>query len=170
MIGAAKFAALSHSGQTRKDGRTPYINHPVRVAMLLKRVGITDADVLQAALLHDTIEDTDVTAADLVRRFGEAVATLVLEVSDDKSLPKAERKRLQLLAPFSYGAALIKVSDKTVNLQDIVNAPPPWPRARKLAYFEHSRTLVARLCAEHDIPQALRDEFNQIYNTGLARL
>lgn len=170
MIGAAKFAALSHFGQTRKDGRTPYINHPVRVALILKRSGITDAYVLQAALLHDTIEDTGVTAADLDHRFGAAVAALVLEVSDDKILPKAERKRLQLLAPFSRGAALIKVADKTVNLQDIVNSPPPWPRARKLAYFEHSRALVDRLCAEHDIPQALRDGFDQIYNTGLAQL
>ena len=170
MKGAAKFAALSHFGQTRKDGRTPYINHPVRVALILRRAGVTDADVLQAALLHDTVEDTDVTAADLERQFGAAVAALVLEVSDDKSLPKAERKRLQLIAPYSLGAALIKVGDKTVNLQDIVNAPPPWPRARKLAYFEHARTLVDRLCAEHDIPLALRDAFDQIYNTGVDTL
>lgn len=170
MIGAAKFAALSHFGQTRKDGRTPYINHPVRVAMILKRAGVTDPDVLQAALLHDTIEDTETTAEDLESRFGVGVATLVLEVTDDKSLPKAERKRLQLIAPYSRRSALIKVADKTVNLQDIVNAPPPWPRARKLAYFEHSRALVERLCAENNVPAAMRKLFDQIYNTGVAHL
>ena len=98
--------------------RTPYINHPIRVATLLARAGIEDIDILGAAILHDTVEDTDTTPDDLRRKFGETITNIVLEVTDDKSLSKAERRLLQIQhAPqLSDAAALVKLADKVDNI------------------------------------------------------
>ena len=94
LLAALRFAAEKHRSQRRKDSEsTPYINHPIAVAELLARVGKVDnLELLQAAILHDTIEDTETTAQELDERFGERVRRLVEEVTDDKRLPKAERK------------------------------------------------------------------------------
>src|SRR5690242_9518877 len=98
VIRAAAFAAHKHRDQRRKDaGATPYINHPLGLARILTAEGgVTDAATICAALLHDTIEDTETTAAELEAQFGVEIRAIVEEVTDDKALPKADRKRLQI--------------------------------------------------------------------------
>ena len=97
ILKALQFAARKHKTQRRKDvDASPYINHPIAVAnVLANEAGITEATTLAAALLHDTIEDTDTTAQELERAFGGEIAAIVMEVTDDKSLPKQRRKQLQ---------------------------------------------------------------------------
>lgn len=147
LLDAVNFAAQRHIHQRRKDApASPYINHPIALAHLLATTGgVTDLAVLQAAVLHDTLEDTETTAAELRAAFGDAVTELVLEVSDDKSLPKATRKALQIAhAPDkSAGAALVKLADKTCNLRDLIAAPPAdWPLARRQEYFDWAKQVV----------------------------
>ena len=128
IIRAAAFAAERHRNQRRKDAdASPYINHPLALARVLAvEGGVTDAATLCAALLHDTIEDTDSTAAELAAEFGTEVAAIVEEVTDDKSLPKAERKRAQVehAAHISDKAKRVKLADKISNLTDVANSPP----------------------------------------------
>src|SRR5437868_2489590 len=116
LLDAASFAAKKHRDQRRKGSDAePYINHPLEVTNLLANVGkITDYDILIAAILHDTIEDTETTKEELTERFGETVCSYVLEVTDDKSLEKHVRKQLQIEhAPhLSHGAKQIKLCDK----------------------------------------------------------
>jgi guanosine-3',5'-bis(diphosphate) 3'-pyrophosphohydrolase len=125
----ANFAARKHRDQRRKDKEaSPYINHPIGVAYLAMSLGgITDLVVLQAALLHDTVEDTNTTYEELVSEFGKEVADVVMEVTDDKSLPKAERKRAQVehVPLISKRAKLVKLCDKLYNLSDLISNPPP---------------------------------------------
>ncbi len=147
LLDALQFAAIKHRDQRRKDASSsPYINHPIALAHLLVHTGaVTDLVVLQAAVLHDTLEDTETTEAELRARFGAAVTALVLEVSDDKSLPKARRKALQIEhAPHkSAGAALVKLADKICNLHDLAQAPPAdWPLARRQEYFDWAKRVV----------------------------
>ncbi|WP_394730605.1 HD domain-containing protein [Altererythrobacter sp. GH1-8] len=145
IIGAASFAAEKHRKQRRKDAAaTPYINHPLEVAQILTEAGVEDSDVLIAAILHDTIEDTETTPEELTAVFGERVCSLVLEVTDDKSLPKAERKRLQVLnAPKkSADAKLIKIADKIANIRDLKASPPKWSEGRKASYVLFAREVV----------------------------
>ena len=150
LLEAASFAAKRHTGQKRKgsDGE-PYINHPLEVANLLANVGnVSDFDILIAAVLHDTVEDTGVTKEELEARFGQKVADYVSEVTDDKSLPKDERKRLQVEhAPhLSHGAKQIKLADKISNIADVTNNPPhDWPHERKVAYVDWGENVVAGL-------------------------
>ena len=128
IIRAAHFAAEKHRNQRRKDAEaTPYINHPLTLAKILSdEVGIHDHQVLAAAILHDTIEDTETTEAELREHFGDVITKVVLELTDDKSLPKHERKRLQVQnAPHkSPQAKLVKTADKIANLRDIASTPP----------------------------------------------
>jgi len=128
MFEAIRFAANKHRNQRRRDSaKSPYINHPIEVVQLLWEVGgVRDMHVLSAAILHDTIEDTDTRPEEISDRFGEEVLSLVLEVTDDKSLPKAKRKRLQIeTAPHkSYGAKLIKLADKSCNVRNLISIPP----------------------------------------------
>ena len=150
LLDAAMFAAERHKNQRRKDAlASPYINHPLAVAHLLASTGgIVDLAVLRAAILHDTIEDTETTEAELRERFGHEVADIVLEVTDDKTQPKQRRKELQVEhAPDkSKGAALVKLADKICNLRDIANAPPTeWTLGRRQAYFDWAKQVVDRL-------------------------
>ncbi|XP_076792711.1 guanosine-3',5'-bis(diphosphate) 3'-pyrophosphohydrolase MESH1 isoform X2 [Arvicanthis niloticus] len=128
LLEAADFAAQKHRQQRRKDPEgTPYINHPIGVARILTHeAGITDIAVLQAALLHDTVEDTDTTLDEVELHFGAQVRRLVEEVTDDKTLPKLERKRQQVeQAPHSSpGAKLVKLADKLYNLRDLNRCTP----------------------------------------------
>lgn len=147
LLDAAMFAAERHSTQRRKDAAaSPYINHPLALARLLASVGqVEDVDVLRAALLHDTVEDTDTSEAELRVRFGDAVADIVMEVTDDKTLPKQRRKELQVEhAPHkSRGAALVKLADKTCNLRDIASSPPAnWSMSRRQDYFDWAKQVV----------------------------
>ncbi|MDR2033810.1 MAG: HD domain-containing protein [Helicobacteraceae bacterium] len=141
---ALAFAAQKHRNQRRKGGdQEPYINHPIALANCLTSEGaIDDADILCAAILHDTIEDTDTTAEELREIFGDAVTDLVLEVSDDKALEYSERKRLQIehTPQSSHKAKQIKLADKICNLRDIVVSPPSaWSAQRRRAYCEWSK-------------------------------
>lgn len=150
LLKATDFSARHHAHQTRKgDLRVPYVNHPIRVAWYLASVGgIHNVEVLCAALLHDTLEDTDATEEELRREFGDEITALVLEVTDDKSLPKAERKRRQVLhAPeVSDGATQIKLADKTSNVEDIAEAPPAnWTRQRRIEYLDWTERVVNEL-------------------------
>jgi guanosine-3',5'-bis(diphosphate) 3'-pyrophosphohydrolase len=150
LLDAVMFAAERHKNQRRKDvDASPYINHPIALAHLLASTGdVDDPVILQAAVLHDTIEDTDTTAEELQARFGEEVTSIVLEVTDDKTLPPQVRKELQVehAAHKSRGAALIKLADKTCNLRDIVNSPPAdWSLSRRQEYFDWAKRVVEGL-------------------------
>lgn len=150
LLMAFRFAADKHSSQRRKDSaKSPYINHPIEVVQLLWEVGgVRDLNVLLAAILHDTIEDTGTRPEEISHLFGESVLSLVIEVTDDKSLPKAERKRLQIVeAPHkSYGAKLIKLADKTCNVRNLVTMPPKdWSLERRQEYLLWGEKVVAGL-------------------------
>lgn len=150
LLEAASFAAKKHRYQKRKgDDAEPYVNHPLEVANLLANVGkVEDYDVLIAAVLHDTVEDTETSPEELTARFGENVCRMVLEVTDDKSLDKAARKLKQIEhAPhLSDGAKQIKLADKTSNITDVTNNPPAgWSRERKLEYVDWGEKVVAGL-------------------------
>ena len=150
LLEAIRFAADKHRNQRRKDSEhSPYINHPIEVMQLLWEVGgVRDADVLLAAVLHDTVEDTETRPEEISDRFGEKVLSFVMEVTDDKSLPKDERKRLQIVnAPHkSYGAKLIKLADKACNVRNLVTMPPnDWSLERRQEYLLWGEKVVAGL-------------------------
>ncbi len=146
---AAYFAAQKHRSQTRKGNGNPYINHPLEVLNLLTNIGkVEDFNVLIAAALHDTIEDTGTTKEEIIERFGSEVCGMVLELSDDKSLPKERRKELQIQhAPhLSHGAKLVKLTDKISNIRDVTENPPPdWDMQRRCEYIEWGEKVVAGL-------------------------
>ena len=147
LLSALAFAADKHRDQRRKGtDASPYINHPIPVAEVLATLGqVDDLETLLAAILHDTIEDTNTKPSDLEQRFGQSVAELVAEVTDDKSLPKLERKRLQIeLAPqLSDKAKQIKLADKICNIRDIgLNPPADWDYARRQEYFDWADSVV----------------------------
>lgn len=157
---AAAYAETKHAGQARKDrARSPYIGHPAEVAGLVAGFGGTPA-AIAAAWLHDTVEDCPpTTLADIEAAFGAHVATLVGELTDDKSLAKAERKRLQVeRAPLkSAEAALVKVCDKISNVRSLAETPPVgWSLARRLTYVSWAEEVVAHLPA---LPEAARTAF-----------
>jgi guanosine-3',5'-bis(diphosphate) 3'-pyrophosphohydrolase len=168
VLEAAAFAAKKHTHQRRKNIEdTPYINHPIEAASLLASAGITDEEILAAALLHDTIEDTHTTPAELSGTFGPTVLKYVLEVSDDKTKIRDERKRLQVEhAPsLSYGATLIKMGDRISNLRSVVNEPPKgWSVDRQLDYFEWSMKVFNALQKKNEVLEAL---FLKEYTEGL---
>jgi len=162
ILSASAFAAHKHRDQRRKGAdAVPYINHPIAVAnVLANEAGITDSLTLTAALLHDTVEDTQTTAAELEANFGAEVAAIVSEVTDDKSLPKAERKRLQVehARSISRRAKLLKLADKICNLRDISRSPPTdWPEERRREYFEWANKVAEGLRGESAILDRLFD-------------
>jgi GTP diphosphokinase / guanosine-3',5'-bis(diphosphate) 3'-diphosphatase len=169
LIRAIAFAADKHRNQRRKDAEaSPYINHPIALAnVLANEGGIDDEHVLLAAILHDTIEDTDTSHDELVQWFGAEVARVVAEVTDDKSLPKAERKRLQIehAAHISHAAQLVKLADKICNLRDILAMPPSnWSEERKREYFDWAKRVVDGLRGVHP---ALETAFDETYRQGV---
>ena len=163
LLQAIAFAADKHRDQRRKDANaSPYINHPIALAnVLANEGGVDDEAVLVAAILHDTIEDTDTTADELRRLFGKRITGIVLEVTDDKALQKAERKRLQIEhAPhISRRAKLVKLADKICNLRDIAASPPAkWSLERKQAYFDWAKAVVDGLRGAHPVLEQAFDE------------
>ncbi len=147
---AYRFAAERHARQRRKgDASEPYVNHLAEVADLVAEATVgRDPNLVAAAVLHDTIEDTETTYEELAHGFGGDVAELVAEATDDQSLPTAERKRLQVLhAPsLSPRAKLLKLADKTSNLRAMAESPPSdWPVQRRRDYIEWGRSVVAGL-------------------------
>jgi len=162
LIRAAAFAAHKHRNQRRKDAdASPYINHPIALAnVLANEADVLDATVLAAALLHDTIEDTDTTHEEIEAAFGPAIASVVAEVTDDTSLPKAQRKQQQIehAAHISASARLVKLADKICNLRDIATAPPAgWSLDRKREYFDWARQVVDQMRGTHAALEALFD-------------
>ena len=165
VLKAAHFAAQKHADQRRKGAAAePYINHLLEVAELVSSaLSEPDTNLVIAALLHDTVEDTGVTKEVLVETFGSDVADLVMEVTDDKSLPKAERKRLQIVhaSQISVRAQVIKLADKISNLRGILDSPPAdWSGERKQEYFEWAKRVVDGLSAPNEM---LRAEFERLY-------
>ncbi len=172
LLQAIEFASRKHSTQRRKDAdASPYINHPIAVAHVLADAGgITDLLTLMAAVLHDTIEDTETTPAELEERFGESVRKLVEEMTDDKTLDAAVRKQLQIdLAPkLSRRAKPIKIADKISNIQDVTNAPPAtWDLAQRIEYLDWTEKVVAGCRGGNP---ALERHYDEVLKKGRATL
>ena len=162
LMDALSFAAVKHQYQKRKDGKRPYINHVIRVSELLWKIGdIRDINILAAALLHDTVEDTDTTPEELTEKFGAEVCSIVLEVTDDKDLPKQMRKDLQIEhAPhLSREAGQIKLADKICNIEDILLYPPDWSIERKRKYIVWARKVISRIRGAND---RLEQHFDEV--------
>lgn len=162
ILKALAFAAHKHRDQRRKDPRaSPYINHPIALADLLRNEGgVEDPTVICAALLHDTLEDTETTPAELEREFGKRIRDIVAEVTDDKLLPKAERKRLQIERAhrLSKAAKLVKLADKICNVRDVADNPPAeWDLARRQQYFDWAQAVVRGLRGVHPRLERLFD-------------
>jgi GTP diphosphokinase / guanosine-3',5'-bis(diphosphate) 3'-diphosphatase len=160
---ALAFAAEKHRDQRRKGAEaSPYINHPIALASVLGvEAGVDDNDVLCAALLHDTIEDTETTVEELEREFGTRISAIVVEVTDDKSLLYTQRKQAQIEhAPtLSRAAKLVKLADKICNLRDVAHRPPPdWSWQRRQAYVEWAQHVVDRLRGVHAVLEGLFDQ------------
>lgn len=167
LIRALAFAAEKHRHQRRKDAQaSPYINHPIQLAEVLAlEAGIEDERVLVAAILHDTIEDTETTPAELERLFGQEVRNIVLEVTDDKDLSKAARKQAQIdHAPgLSRRAKLVKLADKICNLRDMAGHPPAdWSLARRREYFDWAKAVV-------DGVRGVHPELERIFDTAYSK-
>jgi GTP diphosphokinase / guanosine-3',5'-bis(diphosphate) 3'-diphosphatase len=148
LLKAIAFAADKHRRQRRKDAEaSPYINHPIAVATVLASEGdVSDEATLLAAVLHDTVEDTQTSFPELEEHFGPEVAALVRELTDDKSLAKSERKRLQIehARGSSVRAKKVKIADKICNVRDMTASPPAdWPLQRRLDYLSWSEQVVA---------------------------
>lgn len=172
VIQAAHFAADKHRDQRRKGVRnTPYINHPLEVAERLNRIGgIDDPVILAAAILHDTIEDTETTHGELERVFGHGIADLVAELSDEAGLTWQERKRLEIehASHISPTAKVIKLADKTCNVVDTVANPPgDWTLSRRRDYLEFAE-LVAQGC--RGVNTALDGEFATVLAAARLKL
>ena len=163
VIRALGFASKKHRDQRRKDREaSPYINHPIDLAgVLATEAGVFDPRVIAAAVLHDTVEDTDATLEEIEREFGAEVSGLVAEVTDDRSLPKAERKRLQVARgpKKSFGAQQIKMADKIANLRDIASSPPhAWSLERRREYFDWAKAVIDGMRGRHATLETIFDE------------
>jgi guanosine-3',5'-bis(diphosphate) 3'-pyrophosphohydrolase len=174
LMEAASFAAQRHTGHVRKGSdKQPYINHPLEVANLLANVGgVDDIDVLIAGLLHDTVEDVGVKKEEIQEKFGERVAGVVMEVTDDKSLPKPERKRLQVEhAPhLSHEAKQVKLADKISNVTDVTDHPPAnWTLERRREYLDWGEKVVAGLRGANEKLERHFDNLIARAKTSLSR-
>jgi len=168
ILRAIDFAARKHRDQRRKDEEaSPYINHPIAVSLLLAEIGgIADAEVLSAAILHDTLEDTDTTPEELAAAFGTRVRKLVEEVTDDKSLPRAKRKELQIAhaSQLSSDAVLIKLGDKISNVLDVTHSPPAnWKIERRREYLDWAEAVIKN-CRK--VNAALEQHFSHVLDEG----
>lgn len=162
IVKALKFAEHKHRFQCRKDScKSPYIKHPIDLlSILVNEADITDENVLCAALLHDTIEDTDTSAEELRIVFGEKITNIVLEVTDDKDLPKQERKELQVAhaAHSSPEAKLVKFADKIANVRDIkIDPPQGWDQLRIDEYYAWSKRVIDQLRGTNETLETLFD-------------
>jgi guanosine-3',5'-bis(diphosphate) 3'-pyrophosphohydrolase len=168
LLRAIDFAARKHRDQRRKGAEaSPYINHPIAVALLLAEIGgVTDTEILAAAILHDTLEDTDTTAEDLTAAFGALIRKIVEEVTDDKTLRKDARKRRQIdhAAHLSADAVFIKLGDKIANVLDVTHSPPAnWDIDRRREYLEWAEAVVSH-CPS--VNAALERHFAQVLEEG----
>lgn len=156
---AFRYACDQHATQRRKgEARDPYANHLAEVAESVALAG-GDAVEVAAAILHDVVEDTAATEADVEARFGPDVAGLVMEVTDDKSLPKDERKAAQVSdTPHKSDAAKrLKLADKASNLRALRISPPDWPPERVRAYLDWARAVAE---GARGVSRRLEDQFD----------
>lgn len=169
ILRAASLASQWHAKQRRKGAdQEPYINHLIEVAALVSAAG-AGADVICAALLHDAIEDQDISAAKITHLFGPHVAALVVEVSEDKALPKAERKAIQIAVAsnLSPGAKLIRLADKISNVRSVAMSPPvEWSTERRLDYIVFCRKVVTGLRGTNAMLEEMFDETAQAAQTA----
>ena len=146
VLKATQFAALKHCDQRRKDGKTPYIIHPISVAMILSEIGsIEDPEILSAALLHDTLEDTDTSAHELDKNFGSRVRIIVEELTDNDMLTFSQSKQMQIEnAPYlSKNATLVRIADKISNVSDVIENPPTeWNQKRCNKYVDWAEAVM----------------------------
>lgn len=168
LLKALRYASQKHSDQRRKNAKaSPYINHPIQVAQVLWDVAdVRDDTLLIAAILHDTIEDTDAKPDEIKAQFGEEVLALVLEVTDDKSLPTQVRKQLQVEhAPHkSHKAKLLKLADKISNVGDIISWPPKdWSLQRRQEYLLWTEKVVAGL---RGVNEKLESQYDELLVMG----
>lgn len=165
LVAAADFAARQHKYQRRKDTeQTPYVNHPLGVARILTEEGkVSDMELIQVAMLHDTMEDADVSLTELVENFGIRVAAFVAELTDNKSYKKYVRKRLQVEnAPTkSSGAKIVAMCDKIYNLRDLMRQTPvDWTQERVNEYFSWAEEVVQHYYSENKLlAKILKDIF-----------
>ena len=156
---ALEFAANKHRRQKRKGAMgIPYINHPIEVCnFLLKYSSEPTLELIVAAVLHDTVEDTRTTPEEIEEQFGTQVMKLVMEVSDDKHLSSAKRKRLQIeKARFlSPGARALKIADKTCNVLDVLHTRIQWTRKQKIYYINWAISVVDQFRESH--PHLIRE-------------
>jgi guanosine-3',5'-bis(diphosphate) 3'-pyrophosphohydrolase len=165
VLRAVAFAAHKHRDQRRKDvDETPYINHPITLAQVLREEGgVRDPAVIAAALLHDTIEDTETSYEELRGLFGATIADCVLEVTDVKFLSKVARKRLQVARAgrASRAAKQVKLADKICNLRDLLASPPAdWSLKRRQQYFDWAKEVVDEV---RDANPRLARRFDRLY-------
>ena len=163
LLKAIAFAAEKHRHQRRKDPEaSPYINHPIDLANVLVQEGrVRDTTVLIAAILHDTLEDTQTTPDELAAAFGGEVRDIVLEVTDNKKLKKRKRKELQVKhgPHLTRKARLVKLADKICNLRDVADNPPMrWPLKRQIEYFDWAKAVIDNLRGTHPRLEAVFDE------------
>jgi len=174
LLRALEFAAARHRDQRRKDAAaSPYINHLIDVSCILATVGeVEEATTLAAAALHDTLEDTATSATEIEEAFGPAVRRIVEEVSDDKRLPKGERKRLQVAkaGARSRPAKLVMLADKISNVRDVTRRPPPqWTPEGTARYFDWTEEVVSRLRGTHPALEACYDQVLREARAALAQ-
>lgn len=167
---ALNFAAERHKHQLRKgEIKVPYINHPIKVITVLTEFQEDSPELLSAAALHDVVEDTargekeiNLLSDNIKEQFGNQVLNLIIEVSDDKSLPYQERKRLQVEnTPYlSNNAKKIKIADKICNIKDMINDPPiDWPTERKVKYLEWAEKVIE---GARGVNQSMETYFDQV--------
>jgi GTP diphosphokinase / guanosine-3',5'-bis(diphosphate) 3'-diphosphatase len=172
LLKAFKFAASKHRDQRRKDERaSPYINHPIAVVETLwEKGGIRDLTTLVAGILHDIIEDTDTAPEELEQEFGVEVCSIVKELTDNKELPRAVRKRLQLedAANLSWRARYVRIADKISNVEDIIHSPPArWSLDRMEEYIIWAGKVVDALRGTN---KALDQYFDEVFSQALQKI
>lgn len=164
ILKAFKFAAHKHQDQRRKnETQSPYINHLIAVSETLWEIGkIRDMDTIAAGILHDTLEDTDTSPQELEITFGKKICSIVEEVTDDKTLPKQERKRLQIenARNATPEARYVKLADKICNVGDLIDSPPVgWSLQRRIEYVDWAENVINRLRGSHTL---LEEHFDQV--------
>lgn len=167
LLHALEFASIKHENQKRKNAiKSPYINHPINVCRILTDAGVSNVDVLCAGVLHDTLEDTETTFEELANLFGENVASIVNECTDDKSLDKVSRKKLQVIhaQTISNDAKLVKLADKYSNLSCTVNDPPiNWSNDQVSGYIYWSYDVVSQMKGLNSFIDAKFEDLFQIF-------
>jgi guanosine-3',5'-bis(diphosphate) 3'-pyrophosphohydrolase len=172
LLKALKFAAFKHRDQRRKDETaSPYINHPIAVAETLwEKGGIRDVATLVAGILHDILEDTDTSSEELQREFGLEVCSIVEELTDDKGMPRAARKLLQLenSGNISRRAKYIRIADKISNVEDIVHSPPArWSLKRREDYVIWAGKVVDALRGANE---NLERYFDTVFSQAIEKI